>query len=148
MDQKKTTISRLKVNPKSVSFGYNLQMALIGMIMHGHGEGHNGHFCLNGLWPYDPNLIIGSIESCLHNLERIEKHPLGDLATNGLPRNNVSLLDDLYLRKALDYHYLSDVKVPIFGASTHSSETLEPSFGKTPENLLLHLDNCAGENKN
>ena len=127
MDQKKTIIRRLRVNPKSLDSSYNnLQMALIEMIMHGHAEGHYGHFCLNGLWPFNPNLTIGSIASCLHNLERIEKHPLGDLATNGLPRSNVSLLHALNSREALDYHYLSNGKEQIVGASKNVSEIREP----------------------
>lgn len=98
MDQKKTAIPRLCVIPKGVDSGYNLQVALIGMITHGHAEGHYGHFVLNGLWPSDANLTIGSIANCLHNLERIDKHPLGDLVTNGLPRSNVSLLHALNSR--------------------------------------------------
>ena len=59
--------------------GYNLPIALIGMITHGHAKGHYGHFMLNGLWPSNPNLKIGSVASCLHNFKRMDKHPLGDL---------------------------------------------------------------------
>ena len=84
MDQKKTTIPSLRVLPKSVDLGYNFPIALIGMITHGHAKGHYGHFIWNGLCPFDPNLAIGSITSCLHILERMDKHPLGDLVTNGL----------------------------------------------------------------
>ena len=113
MDQKKTAISRLRVLPKGVDLGYNLPIALIGMITQGHAEGHYGHFILNGLWPSNPNLTIGSIGSCLQNLERMDKHPLGDLVTNGLPRSNVSLLHALNSRTALDYHNMSDGKDPI-----------------------------------
>ena len=29
--------------------GYNLQVALIRMVNHGHAEGHHGHFVLKGL---------------------------------------------------------------------------------------------------
>ena len=113
MDQKKTAIPRLRVLTKSVDSGYNLPIALIGMITHGHAEGHYGHFILNGLWPSDPNLTIGSIASYLHNLERMDKHPLGDLVTNGLPRSNVSLLHALNSRTALDEHNMSNDKDPI-----------------------------------
>ena len=38
MDQKKTSIPILRFNPNSVNSSYNLQMALTGMITHGHGE--------------------------------------------------------------------------------------------------------------
>ena len=78
------------------------------MITHGYAEGHYGHFVLNGLWPSDPNLTIGSIANCLNNLERIEKNSLSDLATNGHPRSNVSLLHALNSREALDYKNTSD----------------------------------------
>ena len=88
-------------------------MALIGMITHGHGEGHYGHFTLNGLWPSDPNLTIGSIAFCLHNLERMDRHPLGDLQSSGLPRSDVLLLGALNSREALDYHNMSDGKEPL-----------------------------------
>ena len=128
--------------------GYNLPIALIGMITHGHAEGHYGHFILNGLWPSDPNLTIGSIASCLHNLERMDKHPLGDLVTNGLPRSNVSLLHALNSRIALDEHNMRDGKDPIFEPSINDEVNLISSFCKLPENLLLQLDSCAGENKN
>ena len=148
MDQKKTAIPRLRIVPKGVDSGYNLQVALIGMITHGHGEGHYGHFVLNGLWPADPNLTIGSIANCLHNLERIDKHPLGDLVTNGLPRSNVPILHALNSRDALDYHNLSDGKEPIMQPSKNAEEELGSTFRRLPENLLLQLDNCAGENKN
>ena len=148
MDQKKTAIPRLRVIPKGVDSGYNLQVALIGMITHGHAEGHYGHFVLNGLWPSDANLTIGSIANCLHNLERIDKHPLGDLVTNGLPRSNVSLLHALNSREALDYHNMSDGKEPIARPSINAEANSVLQFSKLPENLLLQLDNCAGENKN
>ena len=49
MDQKKTAIPRLRTLPKEVDSAWQLQVALIGMITHGHGEGHYGHFTLNGL---------------------------------------------------------------------------------------------------
>ena len=49
MDQKKIAIPRLRVLPKGVDSGYNLPIALIGMITHGHAEGHYGHFILNDL---------------------------------------------------------------------------------------------------
>ena len=148
MDQKKTAIPRLRVLPKGVDSGYSLPIALIGMITHGHAEGHYGHFTLNGLWPSDPNLTIGSIASCLHNLERMDKHPLGDLATNGLPRSNVPLLHALNSRTALDNHNMSDGKDPIVELGTHQGVDSATSFHNLPENLLLQLDNCAGENKN
>ena len=83
------------------------------MITHGHGEGHYGHFTFNGLWPSDPNLTIGSIAFCLHNLERMDKHPLGDLQSFGLPRSDVLLLGALNSREALDYHNMSDGKYPL-----------------------------------
>ena len=150
MDQKKTAIPRLRVLPKGVDSGYNLPIALIGMITHGHAEGHYGHFILNGLWPSDPNLTIGSIASCLHNLERMDKHPLGDLVTNGLPRSNVSLLHALNSRTALDDHKMSDGKDPIVEPCINEGDSvnLDSMFQNLPENLLLQLDNCAGENKN
>ena len=100
------------------------------------------------MWAADPNLTIGSISNCLHNLERIDKHPLGDLVTNGLPRSNVSLLHALNSRDALDYHNLSDGKEPIMQPSENAEEELGSTFRRLPENLLLQLDNCAGENKN
>ena len=113
MDQKKKAIPRLWVVPKGVDSSYNLQVALIGMITHGHAEGHYGHFFLNSLWPSDSNLTVGSIANCLHNLERVDKHSFGDLVTNGLPRSNATLLDALNLRDALDYHNMCDGKDPI-----------------------------------
>ena len=88
MDQKKIAIPRLRIVSKGVDSGYNLQVALIGMITHRHGEGRYGHFVLNGLWPANPNLTNSSIANCLHNLERTERHPLGDLVTYGLPRSS------------------------------------------------------------
>ena len=148
MDQKKTAIPRLCIVPKGVDSGYNLQVALIGMNTHGHGEGHYGHFVLNGLWPADPNLTIGSIANCLHNLERTRRHPLGDLVTNGLPRSSIPLLHALNSRDALDYHNMSDGREPIIDSFEIAEEELRPTFRKLPENLLLQLDNCAGENKN
>ena len=102
--------------------GYSLPVALVGMITHGHAEGHYGHFLLNGLWPSDPNLTVGSIASCLHNLERMDKHPLGDLVTNGLPRSNVSLLHALNSRTALDDHNMCDGKNPIVEPYKSGSE--------------------------
>ena len=81
MDLKKTAIPSIRVTPKGLDSGYSLPVALVGMITHGHAKGHYGHFLLNGLWPSDPNLTVGSIVSCLHNLERMDKHPLGDLVT-------------------------------------------------------------------
>ena len=148
MDQKKIVIPRLRFLPKGLDSRYNLPIALIAMITHGHAEGHYGHFILNGLWPSDPNLTIGSIASCLHNLERMDKHPLGDLVTNGLPRSNVSLLHALNSRTALDNHNMSDGKDPIVELGTHQGVHLALSFCNLLENLLLQLDNCAGENKN
>ena len=149
MDQKKRAIPKLRVLPKGVDSGYNLPIALIGMITHGHAEGHYGHFILNGLWPSDPNLTIGSIASCLHSLERMDKHPLGDLvSTNGLPRSNVLLLHSSDSRTLLDEHKMSDGKDPIVKPCIYDGVNLVSSFCKLPENLLLQLDNCAGENKN
>ena len=83
------------------------------MITHGHAKGHYGNFVLNGLWPSNANLTIGSIANCLRNLERIFKHPFGDLVTTSLPRSNVSLLHALNSREALDYRNMSDHKEPI-----------------------------------
>ena len=40
MDQKKTAIPRLRVTPKGLDSGYSLPVALVGMITHGHAEGH------------------------------------------------------------------------------------------------------------
>lgn len=128
MDQKKIAIPRLRVLPKGVDSGYNLQVALIGMITHGHVEGHYGHFVLNGLWPSDPNLTIGSIASCLHNLERMDKHPLSDLVTNGLPRSNVSLLQVLNSGEALDYHNMSDGKEHIVETCINQGTKLVSPF--------------------
>ena len=119
--------------------GYILPIALIGIITHGHAEGYYGHFILNGLWPFDSNLIIGSIASCLHNLERMDKHPLGDLVTNGLPRSNVSLLHALNLRTALDEHNMRDGKDPIFEPCINDEVNLVSSFCKLLENFLLQL---------
>lgn len=137
MDQKKIAILRLRVTSQTVDSGYNSQVTLIGMITHGHAKGHYGHFVLNGLWPSDPNLTIGSIANCLHNLERMDKHPLGDLATNGLPRSNVSLLHALNRREALDYHNSSDGREPIVGLSINAEANSVLQFQKLPENLLL-----------
>ena len=173
MDQKKTAIPRLQTLPKEIDSAWQLQVVLIGMTTHGHGEGHYGHFTLNGLWPSDPNLTIGSITFFLHNLERMDKHPLGDLQSSGLPRSDVSLLGALNSREALDYHNMSDGKETLIqqvssssttpalspcqaSSSTFTTETMQSqvpempmsSFCKLPKNLLLQLDNCARENKN
>ena len=148
MDQKKIAIPSLTVTPKGVDSGYSLPIALVGMITHGHAEGHYGHFLLNGLWPSNPNLIVVSIGSCLHNLERMDKHSLSDLVTNGLPRSNVSLLHALNSRTALDNHNMCDGKDPIVEPCTDQGVNLDFSFCKLPKNLLLQLDNYARENKN
>lgn len=107
--------------PKDIDSAWQLQVALIGMITHGHGEGHYGHFTLNGFWPADPNLTIGSIAFCLQNLERMDRHPLGDQETSRLPRSNVSLLGALNSREALDYHNMSDGKDPIINHVSDST---------------------------
>ena len=120
-----------------MDFGYNLPIELIGIITHGHAKGHYGHFILNSLWQSDPNLTIGSIASCLNNLERMDKHPLGDLVTNGLPRSNVLLLHALNSRIALDEHNMSDGKDPIVETCINDRVNLVSSFCKLPENLLL-----------
>ena len=120
-----------------MDLGYSLPIALIGMITHGHAEGHYGHFTLNGLWPSDPNLTIGSIGSCLHKLERMDKHPLGDLLTNGLLRSNVSLLHALNSRIALDEHNMSDGKDPILEPCINERVDFVSSFCKLSKNLLL-----------
>ena len=80
----------------------------------------------------------------------MDKHPLGDLVTNGLPRSNVSLLHALNSRTALDDHKMSDGKDPIVESCINEGDSvnLDSMFWKLPENLLLQLDNCAGENKN
>lgn len=44
MDQKKTAIPRLQTLPKEIDSTWQLQVALIGMITHGHGE--------EELWPF------------------------------------------------------------------------------------------------
>ena len=131
------------------------------MITHGHGDGHYGHFALNGLCPSDPNFTIGSMALCFHNLERLDKHPLGDLVSNMPSRSNVLLLHALNSREALDRHYISDGKeligqqvdlqVSSSNAYANSDSRYVNSvsyFCRLPENLLLQLDNCAGENKN
>ena len=137
MDQNKKTIPRLWVTSESVDSRYNLQVALIGMINHGHVEVHYGHFVLNGLWPSHPNLTIGLIANCLHSLERLDKHPLGDLVTNGLPRSNISLLHALNSRESLDYHNMSEGREPIVGPSINAEADSVLQFCKLPENLLL-----------
>ena len=83
------------------------------MITHGHGEGHYGHFTLNGLWPSNPNLTIELISFFLHNLERMDRHPLGDLQSSRLPRSDVQLLGTLNSREDLDYHNMSNEKEPL-----------------------------------
>ena len=110
-----------------------LQVALIGMITHGHGDlGHYGHFTLNSLWPSDPNLTIGSIVFCLHNLERMDKHPLGDLQSSRLPRSDVLLLGAFNSREALHYHNMSDGKEPLIqqvsSYDAYASRNLISSF--------------------
>ena len=102
------------------------------------------------MWPSDSNLTVGLIANSLHNLERIDKHSFGDLVTNGLPRSNATLLDALSLRDALDYHNMCDGKDPILDECPNIEQSSMSSspFQKMPENLLLQLDNCAGENKN
>ena len=147
-----------------------------GMITHGHGHGMYGHFSINGLWPSDANATIGSLVLCLQNLERNEKHGLGDLGNDGMPHTSCTLLKALNTRKALDHHYkmrgMCDIltsataTTPFFtieggDKETTSSQILQPgsshiasdalpksTFCALPENLLLQLDNCAGENKN
>ena len=174
MDQKKTTIPRLRVNSKDYANAYQLQVSLTGMITHGHGHGMYGNFSLNGLWPSDPNATIGSLALCLQNLERIESHGLGDLCHDGMPRSNVTLFNALNSRTALDHQ--NKIKRERDGRASVISPVLEiegcngenasspnlqrassqcaidamstPTFRKLPENLLLQLDNCAGENKN
>ena len=113
------------------------------MITHGHARGHYGHFLLKGLWPSDPNLTVGSIASYLHNLERMDKHPLGDLVTNGLPRSNVSLLHALNSRTSLDNHNMCAGKDPFVEPCNNQGMNLDSSFCKLPKNLLLQLDSCA-----
>ncbi len=103
MDQKKTAIPRLRVNSKDYANAYQLQVSLTGMITHGHGHGMYGHFSLNGLWPSDPNATIGSLVLCLQNLERVEKHGLGDLCHDGMPRSDVTLFKALNSRTTLDH---------------------------------------------
>ena len=105
MDQKKTTIPRLRVNSKDYANAYQLQVSLTGMITHGHGHGMYGHLSLNVLWPSDPNATIGSLALCLQNLERNEKHGLGDLSNDGMPCIDVALFKVLNSRKALENHY-------------------------------------------
>ena len=174
MDQKKTAIPRLRVNSKDYANAYQLQVSLTGMITHGHGHGMYGHFSLNGLWPSDPNATIGSLALCLQNLERIQSHGLGDLCHDGMPRSNVTLFNALNSRTALDHQ--NKIKHERDGRASVISPVLEiegcngenasspnlqrassqcaidamstPTFRKLPENLLLQLDNCAGENKN
>ena len=168
MDQKKTAIPRLRVKSKEYDSAYQLQVSLTGMITHGHGQGHYGHFSLNGLWPSDPNFTIGSLALCFQNLERIEKHGLGDLCNDSMPQCNTTLFQALNSRKALDHHYKMRGKGSLITSTdlhavVGSEESLEPqtlssthltsqlqlaSFRKLPENLLLQLDNCAAENKN
>ena len=74
----------------------------------GYAEAHYGHFVLHNMWPYNPNLTIRLIASCLHNLERMDKHPLGDIATDGPGRSNVSFLGALNSKIALEYNNIND----------------------------------------
>ena len=133
-----------------------------------------GHFSLNGLWPSNPNAKIGSLGLCLHILERIETHALGDLCHDGMPHTDVTLFKALNSRTALDQQSKlrrerdggASVTTPIMliegshGENTSSLTSHEassqcatdanptPTFQRLHENLLLQLDNCAGENKN
>ncbi len=175
MDQKKTAIPRLRVKSKEYANAYQSQVSLTGMITHRHGHGMYGHFSLNGLWPPDPNATIGSLALCLQKLERNEKHGLGELCNDGMPCSDVTLFKALNSRKALDNHYKMSRERDLVAPTTTTSLTIEggnggettsspnlqptpsqsaidamptPAFCTLPENLLLQLDNCAGENKN
>ena len=72
MDQMKTHFPWLLNVPKSLTRTYQLPCNLIGMRTHGHGSSSYGHFAL-GFWLMDPNLTIGYLAQCLHDLERTKE---------------------------------------------------------------------------
>ena len=74
------------------------------MITHGHVHGMYGHFSLLcGPWIPMPQLV--SLAMFLQNLEINEKHGLGDLFSDGMPCNDVTLFKALKSRKTLENHY-------------------------------------------
>ena len=95
----------------------------------------------------DPNLTIGSIAFGLHNLERMDKHPLGHLQSSRLPRSDILLLGALNSREALDYHNMSDFRDPIIGPSINVEANSNLQFCKLPRCLFLQLDNYVVEKK-
>ena len=104
MDQKKTSIPRLDTIPKDLDVAWQPQVSLIGAITHKHGEDQSGCYVLNGLWPCDPNLTIGSLALCLHNLERMDRHEHGDLNKTTMQGYGNSLFDALMSKSVLDFH--------------------------------------------
>ena len=59
---------------------------------------------LNGLWPCDPNLTIGSLALCLHNLEHMDRHKHEDINKTSMQGYGNSLFDALMSKSVLEFH--------------------------------------------
>ena len=139
IDHTKSAIPQMQQSTKAICGLRQIPISVIGMLMHGHGDGAYAHYS-TAFWPGDSNFTISSICRVLRALER---PPVKDLKELFIAPPQNSFFEALL-------HGKSKCSASIPPSSTNMVPLPIPDRPAVllPKKLFLQLDNSAKDNKN